>query len=125
MLIEQEGDVAGFLGERIEQNKSGLLEMKQEGLTDHGIEELSLDVGTVNGKATPAEVKLIVKDTNGGIANSYFCYSSVVDMMLYYSDQSKSDIVCVVNCAACYVFCSRHSHELALKRIGRYLKATC
>ena len=26
--------------------------------------------------------------------------------------------------AACYMFCPRHSRELALKRIGRYLKAT-
>ncbi len=29
-----------------------------------------------------------------------------------------------VNCCARYMFCPIHSHELALKRIGRYLKTT-
>ena len=42
--------------------------MKQAGLIDHMIEALGLDVGTVNGKVTHAEVKLLIKDTdvNGG-----------------------------------------------------------
>ena len=44
-------------------NESSLLEMYQEGLIDHVIEALGLDVGTVSGKATPAEAKSLVKYT--------------------------------------------------------------
>ena len=52
-------------------------EMKQEGLIDHVIEASGLGDDTVNGKATPAEVKLLVKDTDGEIAHDDFGYSSV------------------------------------------------
>ena len=53
--LEQEDDDAGFLGVQNEHNESGLPKMKQEGLIDHVIEALVLDIGTVIGKATPAE----------------------------------------------------------------------
>ena len=83
-----------------------LLEMKQEGLIDHVIEALELGVGTVNGKATPAENKLLVKDTYGEILHGDFGYSSVLDMMLYHSGLSTPDIAHAVNLALSYVFCS-------------------
>ena len=38
---------------------------------------IRIDVGSVNGKATTAEVKLLVKDTDGDIAHDDFGYSSV------------------------------------------------
>ena len=45
-------------------------------------------------------------------------------MLLYLSRHTRHDITFAVNCCACYMFCPKHSHELALKRIGRYLKQT-
>ena len=45
-------------------------------------------------------------------------------MLLYLSGHTRPDIAYAVNCCARYMFCPRHSHEIALKRIGRYLKAT-
>ena len=44
---------------------TGLLELKQTGLIDRIIETLGLDVGTMNGKATPAQSATLVKDVNG------------------------------------------------------------
>ena len=38
--LEQEDNTADFLGVRIEQNESGLLEMMQEDLIDHVVEAL-------------------------------------------------------------------------------------
>ena len=78
----------------------------------------------MNGKATPAKAKPLVKDTDEKVAHGDFIYSSVVGMTLYLSGHSRPDISHAVNCAACYMFCPRHSHELALKGSGRYLKAT-
>ncbi len=45
--------------------ETGLLEMKQTGLIDRVIEILGLDVGTMNGKAMPAEHTPLVKDGEG------------------------------------------------------------
>ena len=48
-----------------------------------------------------------------------------VHMMLHLYGYSRPDIANAVNCAAHYMFYPRHSHELALEKIGKYLKATC
>ena len=45
-------------------------------------------------------------------------------MLLYLAGHSRPDIAYAVNCCARYMFSPRLSHEKALKRIGRYLKAT-
>ena len=123
--LEQEDDAAGFLGVRLERDsETGLLEMKQEGLINRVIETLGLDIGIINGKATPAEGKPLVKDVDGDIAGQHFSYSSVVGMLLYLAGHTRPDIAYAVNCCARYMFCPKRSHEEALKRIGRYLKAT-
>ncbi len=124
--LEQKTDAAGFLGIRMERDPdTGLLEMKQEGLTLCIIEAIGLDVGTVTPKWTPAEAALLVKDAEGALATGAFSYSSVVAMLLYLSGHTPPDIAYTVNCAAWYMFCPKKSHEKALKQIGRYLKATC
>ncbi len=75
-------------------------------------------------KWTPAESKPLVKDADGEPISGDFSYSSVVGMLLYLAGHSRPDIAYAVNCAVRYMFCPKHSHEVALKRIGRYLKAT-
>ena len=45
-------------------------------------------------------------------------------MLLYLSGHSRPNIAYAMNCCERYMFCPKHSHEDALKRIGRYLKAT-
>ena len=117
--LEQEDDAAGFLGvclERVEGTK--LLKMKQTSLIDRVIETLGLDVGTVNGKATPAERTPLVKDENGPIASGDFSYSSVVGMRLYLSGHSRPDIAYAVTsvllgtCFAQSSHTRRHSSAL-------------
>ena len=61
--LEQENDAAGFLGVRMEIDQAtGLMEMKQTGLSDRVIETLGFDPGTTSGKFTPPEAKPLVKD---------------------------------------------------------------
>jgi hypothetical protein len=103
---------------------TGLLEMKQEGLIARVIEAMGLDAGMINPKWTPAEAAPLIKDSEGAPATGAFSYSSVVGMLLYLSGHTRPDIAYAVNCAARYMFCPKKSHEEALKRIGRYLKAT-
>ncbi len=106
--LEQEDDAAGFLGVTLERDpETSLLEMKQTGLLKRIIEALGLDDGA-KGKFTPS------------LASGAFSYSSVVGMLLYLSGHTRPDITFAVNCCARYMFCPKHSHELALKRIGRF-----
>ncbi len=117
--LEQEDDAAGFLGVTLERDpETSLLEMKQTGLIKRIIEALGLDNGA-KGKFTPSESKPLVKDINGDLANGAFSYSSVAGMLLYLSGHTRPNITFAVN-----MFCPKHSHELALKRIGCYLKQT-
>ena len=123
--LEQESDAAGFLGiKMVCDPKTGLLEMKQEGLIARVIEAMGLDAGTLNPKWTPAQTAPLCKDSEGAPAMNSFSYSSVVGMLLYLSGHTRPDIAYAVNCAARYMFCPKKSHEEALKHIGRYLKAT-
>jgi hypothetical protein len=123
--LEQEDNAAGFLGVTLDRDAStGLLEMKQTGLIKRVVEALGLDDGYTKGKHTPAESKPLVKDADGEGAHGGFSYSSVFGMLLYLSGHTRPDIAYAVNCCARYMFCPKYSHELALKRIGRYLKQT-
>jgi hypothetical protein len=98
--------------------------MKQMGMIQRVITALGLDDGYAKGKHIPAESKPLVKDADGEGAHGGFSYSSVVGMLLYLSGHTRPNIAYAVNCCARYMFCPKHSHELALKRIGRYLKQT-
>jgi hypothetical protein len=83
-----------------------------------------LDDGYAKGKHTPVKTKPLVKDADGEAAHGRFSYSSVVGMLLYLYSHTLPDIAYAVNCCARYMFCPKHSHELTLKCIGRYLKKT-
>ncbi len=125
VLLEQETDAAGFLGVKLNRDKNTeLMEMTQTGLIDRVIEALGLDDGYARAKHTPAEIRPLVKDADGAPAVEGFSYASVVGMLLYLAGHTRPDIAYAVNCCARYMFCPKHSHELALKRIGRYLKGT-
>ena len=88
------------------------------------IETFGLDDGVAKNKYTPSESSPLVKDAYGPAVCGRFGYSSVVGMLLYISGHNCPDIANAVNCCASYMFCPKHSHEISLKRIGRYLKAT-
>ena len=123
--LEQEDDAAGFMGITLVCDETtGLMEMKQVGLIDCVIETLVLDNGMAKGKSTPDKSTPLVKNTDGEAACGSFSYSSIVGMLLYLSGHTRLDIAYAVNCCARYMFCPKHSHETALKRICRYLKAT-
>ena len=123
--LEQEDDAAGFLGVTLERDEiTGLLEMKQTGLIQRVIEAVGMDDGNVKGKFTPSEANPLPKDADGEPASGMFSYSSVVGMLLYLSGHTRPDIAFAVNCCARYMFCPKRSHEMALKRLARYLKLT-
>ena len=116
--LEQESDVAGFVGVRMEiAPMTGLMEVKQTSLIDRMIEMLGWDIGTTLGKFTPAEGISLVKDDSELVLGD-FSKSSVVGMLLYLAGHTRPDIAYAENSSARYMFCPERSHVFALKWIG-------
>ena len=78
LLLEEEGDAAGFLGVAMERNEGGSVELKQRFLVDRILEALGLDSKMATGKYTPAKTSPLTKNEDGPASEGSFSYSSVV-----------------------------------------------
>ena len=88
LLLEEEGDEAGFLGVTMTRDDKGAIELKQTGLIGRSSEALGLDTKHATGKYTPAEISPLTKAEDGPGPEGYFNYASVVGTMLYLSGHS-------------------------------------
>ena len=122
--LEEESDAAGFLGVDLVRLPGGRIHMKQPGLIKRVITALGFDESETTSKKTPAERKPLTKDEDGEPAQESFSYASVVGMLLYLSGHSRPDLCYSVSQVARFMFAPKRSHEVALKRIGRYLVGT-
>ena len=118
--LEEEDDVAGFLGVQI-QNHDGHMELTQVGLTKRIIEALKID--DLPSVATPA-TEVLGKDEDGEGPDCSFNYASVVGMIGYLYGHSRPELAFSFSQVARFSFSPKRSHELALIRIGQYLKGT-
>jgi hypothetical protein len=90
-------------------------------LIDRIITAMGLDEANV--VQTPAEYGALPKDLNGTDCQEEWNYRSVLGMLLYLC-HTRPDVQFATSQCARYTSDPRHSHEIALKRIGRYLKGT-
>jgi hypothetical protein len=84
----------------------------------------ALNVGSMPRKFTPAVKEPLVKDEHGAPPNSAYSYASVIGMLQYLQGHSRPDITYAVSQCARFSHSPRRSHEIALERIGQYLKFT-
>jgi len=130
LMLEKESTAAGFLGIDLKvtktdsQGRATEMELTQTGLIDRIITNLGLDQKTDYGKFTPADAKPLTRDPDGPERIEDFNYAAVVGQLLYLSGHTRPEIAYATNQCARYMFCPKRSHELALKRIGKYLKLT-
>ena len=123
MDLEAESDVAGFLGVHIDRNESnGTIKLTQSGLAKRIIDTLEID--HLYSKETPAAAEPLVLDAEGDPPNGTYSYASVVGMLQYLQAHSRPDLTFAVSQCARYTHRTRRSHEVALERIGQYLKKT-
>ena len=78
---------------------------------------------TANVAMTPAKYGGLPKDVHGTEAQEGWSYQSVLGIMLYLCN-TRPDIQFAVSQCARYTSKPKQSHEVALKRIGRYLNGT-
>ena len=121
--LNVEDDVAGFLGVHIARQEDGKIELTQKGLTERVIAALGLE-STSNIAATPAETRALGADLEGAPCQETFSYPSVVGMLMYLANTTRPDIAFAVHQCARFTHNPKRSHEVAIKRIGRYLVGT-
>jgi hypothetical protein len=123
LLFEEESDVAGYLGVLIDRDPDNdTITLRQSGLSQRIVEALHLDDDTTSVR-TPAD-SFLPLDEDGEPAHEIYNYASVAGMLQYLQGHSRPDISFAVSQASRYTFNPKRSHELALERIGRYLKGT-
>lgn len=122
IVLEVEDDVAGFLGVHIDKDQeNGKVTLTQKGLIQKIID--ALDIADLPAVDTPA-TEVLGKDEDGDPADCTFNYASVVGALWYLYGHSRPDLGFAVSQAARFSFAPKRSHELALIRIGQYLKGT-
>ena len=121
--LEIEDSVAGFLGVHIQRDdREGTIKLTQKGLCKRIIDALQLQGHPA--KATPATREPLVADQNGMPAQGKYNYSSIIGMLQYLQGHSRPDITHAVSQCARFTHNPKRSHEVALERIGQYLKHT-
>ena len=119
-----EEDYAGFLGIDIKRHDDGSIELIQTGLIDRFLDAVELTGGTINTRLEPAHKEPLGKDENGPPRRENWSYPSAIGMLLYLSSNSRPDISFAVSQCARFNHCPKLVHEIAIKRIARYLKGT-
>ena len=119
-----EEDYAGFLGIDIKRHDDGSIELLQTGLIDRFLDAVELTAGTINTRLEPAHKEPLGKDENGPPRREKWSYPSAIGMLLYLSSNSRPDIAYAVSQCARFNHCPKLVHEIAIKRIARYLKGT-
>ena len=83
----------------------------------------AMDIGHLPPVTTPAQ-EVLVTDKDGDPPNGVYNYKAICGMLLYLKGHSRPDIGMAVSQVCRFTHCTRRSHEIALERIGQYLKGT-
>jgi hypothetical protein len=121
--ISDEGNMSDYLGVKVDRQQD-VVTMTQPHLIDQIINDLGLQ-GNSKEHATPARVDLLVhRDLDGAPFDEKWSYRSVIGKLNFLEKSTRPDIAYAVHQCARYSADPRKSHGEAVKRIGRYLKAT-
>jgi hypothetical protein len=121
--LKDDGDVSAFLGVQIaKDSKTKSISLTQPSL----IEQIIRDVGITQfskGKETPVD-GILYPDPDGPPHAETWNFRSVIGKLNYLANNTRLDISMAVH--QCARFCTQPMalHELAVKRIARYLLAT-
>jgi hypothetical protein len=117
-----EDNVAWFLGVLMTPKDDDTMELTQTGLLDQIIMGMGLD--DANHTKRPTEYGALGMDLDGMDSQEKCSYRSVLGMMLYLCN-TRANIQFATSQCARFTSNPKYSHNVALKRIGRYLIGTC
>jgi hypothetical protein len=123
LKLKDEGDVAAFLGVNIQKDmQAKTIRLTQPGLMDQILRDVGLTQHS-KGKDTPAD-SILHPDLSGPARMETWNYRSVIGKLNYLANNTRPDISMAVHQCARFCTAPRALHELAVKRIARYLLYT-
>ena len=121
LQITLEGDLADFLGVKIERKSPNEIIFTQPHLIDDILHDLGLQ-HTKDGKETPAaSSQLLTRNDNGADRDKSFHYRSIIGKLNYLEKATRPDISFATHQCARYVSDPKKSHARAVRWLGRYL----
>ena len=123
-ILTDDGDLARFLGVKIEYKNDGSIEMTQSYLIQLILDLCGIESNKVNGRDTPVGKPLLHKDLKGLPRKLTWNYRSAVGMLGYLTGTSRAELAMAVHQCARFNNSSMLSHERAITRICRYLLST-
>ena len=122
-LLQDEGDVTAFLGVQIRKDpKTKTLILTQLNLIQQILHDVGL-CGQSKGKETPTD-SILHADIDGLARVDRWNYRSVIGKLNYLANNTRPDTSMAVHQCARYCTDPKALHELAIKRIARYLLST-
>jgi len=115
-------DVFSYLGVQVTHDKAGTVTFKQQGLIKKVLKYCGME--DCNKKWTPSSTTPLSTDPNGKRFDATWDYATAIGMLLYLSSNSRPDIQYAVHQCARFTHSPKMSHQQAILRICRYLKAT-
>ena len=121
LQITLEGDIADFLGVKIERKSPKEIIFTQPHLIDDILNNLGLKHAR-DGKETPAALsRILTQGDNGTDHNKSFHCRSVIGKLNYLEKATRPDISFATHQCACFVADPKKSHAQAVRRLGRFL----
>ena len=121
LTLEVEDDVAGFLGVEIDRSVPGQVTLTQKGIIQRILDDLHID--DLPPVDAPAD-RVLGTDPDGDPIDGTFNYSSVTGACWYVTCHSRPELDFALSQCSRFSFNTKRSHEIALIRIGQYLKGT-
>ncbi len=120
-ILEDEGDINAYLGINVTRPTKDTIKLNQPALTKRIVDSLQLTDQRQH--QTPAD-RILTADKKGPPRKSTFHYRSLIGQLNYLTASTRPDVLYAVH--QCARFCNepRHAHDVAAKRIVRYLKGT-
>ncbi len=119
--LEDEGDINAYLGINVTRPTKDTIKLNQPALIQRIVDSLHLKDNQQH--LTPAD-RVLTPDKDGDPRKSDFHYRSLIGQLNYLTASTRPDILYATH--QCARFCNepRNSHDIAAKRIVRYLKGT-
>ena len=128
-LLKDEGSIEDFLGVRIntttDHEGAPIITMTQIGLINDILTDLGLHMPLTKYEkhSTPA-TEVLQSHSDKPAFNEPWSYRSLIGKLNFLAQNTQPDISFAVHQCAKYCNNPRHSHGIAVKRIGKYLKTT-
>jgi hypothetical protein len=122
-LLQDKGDVNVFLGVQIRKDAvTKTITLTQPSLIQQILQDVGIH-GQSNGKETPVD-SILYDDLDGLDRSDSWNYWSVIGKLNYLANNTRPDISMAIHQCARYSSNPKAIHELAVKRIARYLLVT-